>query len=242
MTATHKNVVRAFVAGATGYTGRAVVELLRECGIETAAHVRLESSSLEAHTARFEGQGAIVIACAWQLEALREALAQVQPTHVFCLIGTTRSRARDEGVSGDIYEAVDYALSSMLIRASVECGVSPKFVYLSSMGVGVHEPKNAYLRARYKVEQELASSGLKWVSARPSFITGDRDEVRPMESVGALFADAMLGTASFFGARRWAAKYRSQTGSELARALVSLALDDGIVGTAVESDGLVARH
>ena len=35
----------AFVAGATGYTGREVVRLLAERGVRTLAHVRPDSSS-----------------------------------------------------------------------------------------------------------------------------------------------------------------------------------------------------
>ena len=41
-----KQEVRAFVAGATGYTGREVVRLLGERGIETHMHVRPDSSQL----------------------------------------------------------------------------------------------------------------------------------------------------------------------------------------------------
>ena len=51
---------RAFVAGATGFTGREVVATLRERGIATVAHVRAESSRRAEWTARFEAQGAEV--------------------------------------------------------------------------------------------------------------------------------------------------------------------------------------
>ena len=54
----------AFVAGATGYTGREVVRLLAERGIETYAHIRPDSKS----RARFEQQ----------FTALESAMASLQ--------------------------------------------------------------------------------------------------------------------------------------------------------------------
>jgi hypothetical protein len=219
-----------------------VVEVLRERDIAVAAHIRPDSSQRDDLAARFTGLGAAVSLCSWEPEALTAALAEFKPHLVFCLIGTTRSRARRDGVAGDIYESVDYSLSSMLLRASVACGSNPKFVYLSSLGVGERAPKNAYLRARYKVEQELQGSGLQWVSARPSFITGDRTEARPMESVGATLMNVFMSAAAVVGARNWADTYRSQTGRELASALVSLALDRSVIDCVVESAELIQRH
>ena len=43
----------AFIAGATGYTGRHVTERLARLGVRTVAHVRSDSSALGAWTARF---------------------------------------------------------------------------------------------------------------------------------------------------------------------------------------------
>jgi len=237
-----REMVRAFVAGATGYTGQSVVELLLDQDVTVAAHIRPNSTRRAEFTSSFRSQGATVVSCAWDLEAITKELVTLQPDLVFCLIGTTRSRARREGLSGDIYELVDYSLSSILIQAAQACGSQPKFIYLSSMGVAGRAPRSPYLLARYKVERELRESGLPWVAARPSFITGDRVEARPMESAGAAVLNACLSAATVMGASRWASRYRSQTGRELATALVSLAMDPAVTNGAFESDTLVLRH
>lgn len=46
----------AFVAGATGRTGRAVVTALRHRGVTTIAHVRPESATAPARRARVEAR------------------------------------------------------------------------------------------------------------------------------------------------------------------------------------------
>ncbi|MEC8024582.1 MAG: epimerase, partial [Myxococcota bacterium] len=156
--------------------------------------------------------------------------------------GTTRARARKDNVKGDIYDTIDYGLSSMLLHAAAMCQSQPKFIYLSCTGIGTSEPRNSYLRARYKIERELKKSGLSWVSARPSFITGNREESRPLESLGARFMNSAVSVASAFGAKKWASTYRSQTGLELARALVAAALSDDYNNRVIESDELQRLH
>ena len=225
----------AFVAGATGHTGRAVVQLLCERGIQTYAHIRPNSRSRTRDTQYFESLGASVVCCAWEPAALLDVLTATQPQSVYCLIGTTRKTAKMERLAGDIYETVDYGLSSMLLQASVACGAKPKFIYLSSMGVGTDEPRSAYLRARYRVEAELRDSGLSYVSARPSFITGNRIESRPIESFGAVVGDGLLSVMGAFGAKRMANNYRSQTGAQLAESLIRLGMDDTYDAHCVDS-------
>ena len=234
--------VTAFVTGATGYTGRSVVALLRRRGVTTLAHMRPESTRATAHVRDFEALGARIISCPWNAAELDAVMDAERPQVVFCLIGTTRARARKDNVKGDIYDTIDYGLSSMLLHAAAMCQSQPKFIYLSCMGIGTSEPRNSYLRARYKIERELRESGLSWVSARPSFITGDRRELRPMESLGARLLNSAVSVATAVGAKKWAATYRSQTGQELAHALVTAALSDEYRDCIIESDELQQLH
>ena len=111
-------------------------------------------------------------------------------------------------------------------------------MYLSAAGVR-EGTRNAYLDARARVERALRASGLPFVIARPSFVTGpDRDEPRPLERSAAIAADAALGLAARLGARRLAARWRSTTGAALAAALVRLALDPAAEGRVAEADAL----
>ncbi len=219
---------RAFVAGATGFTGREVVATLRERGIATVAHVRAESSRRAEWTARFEAQGAEVDASPWTAEAIGAALARVQPTQVYALLGTTRKRAQGEGRSAlEAYEAVDYGLTKLLIDAAEALELAPRFVYLSSVGAAPGT-RNPYLAARAKVEAALEASQLPYFCAQPSFISGPgRDDSRPGERVGSLIGDLALGTLGLFGAKGTQARYASTTPAILARALVRLGCEGG---------------
>lgn len=227
----------AFVAGATGFTGREVVRALAERGVRTIAHVRPSSRERDAWRARFEGLGAEVDLTEWDETSMKATFARLRPTLVFALLGTTRARAKVDGAG---YDAVDYGLTAMLLRASAALEPPPRFVYLSSAGVPSREPARAgYMHARWQIERELNESALPFVIARPSFITGaDRDDDRPGERIGAAVADGALGALGLLGMRRLRDRYRSTTNVTLARALVRLALDGSRARVVVESEAL----
>lgn len=229
--------MRAFVAGATGYTGRNLVEHLGRAGHTVMAHVRPGSRSLRALASRFEAAGAVIDGTPWVRGELMATLAAFAPTHVFALLGTTAARQRSTEPDAT-YERVDRDLTLLLHGAAEDCGRSPVFVYLSSIGADAPRA-NRYLQARRAVEAALAKGSIPWVVARPSFITGpDRPEDRPAERFGAAAADLALGALGLFGATRLRDRYASLTGAELARALAALAEDPKALRTAVETDGL----
>ena len=214
----------AFIAGATGYTGRATVEVLRSLELTVIAHVRPDSSRLETWTERFTKLGAQVDVSPWTPEAMSAALARHSPTWVFALLGTTRSRARQEGRDAvTAYEAVDYGLTRMLIDAAVSTEGSPLLVYLSSIGVR-QGTRNPYLAARAKVEAYLQETSLPHVIARPSFISGaNREEFRFGERAAAIVGDSALAFAALLGGQTLRERYASMTNTELAQGLVGLA-------------------
>jgi len=231
-----------FVAGATGYTGREVVRVGHEQGCSVVAHIRPESTSRERWEGRFSEIGAEVDLSPWTAEAMAAALEQAQPSHVFALLGTTRSRASEEEArrGGEVsYETVDYGLTKLLLDACTQLSSSPRFVYLSSMGLGAEEPSNAYLNVRWRIEQALREGSVPFTIVRPSFITGpDRDESRPGERIGAAVADGALTLVGWLGGGRLRDRYQSLDNTELATAMVRLALDPTAAGATVEADGL----
>jgi len=217
--------IRAFVAGATGYTGREVARLLGEQNIETYMHVRPDSSQLERWKGYAEEAGVHLDTTPWRAQAFDERFKELQPTHVFGLLGTTKARAKRVGrLGGDAslntYETVEYGLTMELLSAGQKMSSQPRFVYLSSAGSGP-KAKGDYLKVRHRIEEALRESYDNFVSIRPSFITGEgRDDARPMERVGAGLSDVLLSTIGLIGAGRLRDRYRSITNTELARAVI----------------------
>jgi uncharacterized protein YbjT (DUF2867 family) len=236
--------VVAFVAGATGLTGRHVVGELVARGVAAVAHVRPDSPELAEHTARFEALGAKVDTAPWSADAMARSLERWRPRVVFALLGTTRARAaraRREGrdPAAESYEAVDYGLTSLLLGAAARLDPPPRFVYLSSTGSDAGT-RNAYLAARARLERELRESGVPHVIARPSFIVGERERSRRWEGVAARLSDGALAVAGALGARRLQDRYRAIDAASLAAALVRLAFEPAGEARVVEADELHA--
>jgi hypothetical protein len=194
-----------------------------ERGVRTVAHVRPDSSSLERWRGTFEEEGAEIETAPWTPQGMAEALGAHHPDFVFSLLGTTAKRAKREGGS---YEEVDYGLTVMLLRATVDAGEPPPcFVYLSAAGAG-GRAVNAYMKVRVRVEEEIRRSGVPHLIARPGFITGPgRDEDRPAERMGAAVLDGALGALAALGVRAPLNRWGSLTGPQLGGALVALAVD-----------------
>ena len=232
-----KSDTRLFVAGATGYTGRALVRLGREAGLDMIAHIRPDSSRLEACREAFEEQGARVDTTPWEQEAMAQTLAEIEPSHIFFVIGTTKKRMRqEEGDAG--YEAIDYGLAKLLVDAAVQAEVSARFVYLSAHGVK-EGASTAYYEARWKAEEAVRDSGLSYAIARPGFISGEnRQESRPMERVGAVLGDAVTGLAGALGATKFRDRYKSRDNEQMARELLTVALDPEAENRTFDSDEL----
>ena len=217
----------AWVAGATGFVGRAVVPRLVARGARTIAHVRPDSSRIDEWKSRFADHGAEVDIAAWTAAAIGERLRATGATHVFCLIGTTRGAAKRDKVEGDIYQAIDLGLTRILVEAAQAAGTRPRFVYLSSVGADAHA-RSGYLKARGQAEAVVIASGLPYRIARPSFISGPgRDESRPGERTASVLTDSVLAVAGVLGGKKLRDRYRSTTPDVLADALVRLGFDDG---------------
>jgi nucleoside-diphosphate-sugar epimerase len=237
----------AFVAGATGYTGLAVVRAIVARGGTAIAHVRPDSPSLGAARARFAAMGASIDTTAWNPEALRATLERMRPTHVFALLGITKARARARARAGaptESYESVDYGLTAMLLDATRHAAPAALFVYLSSLGAS-ETRSNEYVRVRGRIERAIRDSHLSALIVRPSFITGpDRDESRPTERIAASVANSVLAVLALLGGRTLRDRFGSMTATDLAESTVTLALQPGTGVRIVDPVGLrgALRH
>ncbi|HEY1557976.1 MAG TPA: NAD(P)H-binding protein [Kofleriaceae bacterium] len=225
----------AFVLGATGFVGREVVRQLCVRGARAFAHVRPDSKQLADWQTRFGELGATVDTTAWDAAALAARWHELKPAQVYVLIGTTRGKAKADGVDGNIYERVDLGLTKLAIEAARASEVAPRVVYLSSVGADAGA-RSAYLRARGQAEDAVTASGLPWAIARPSIITGERDDSRFGERSAAIVGDGLLAVARGlfgpWGGKRLRERYRSTTPDVLASALIR-------IGEAPEHDVIV---
>ena len=215
---------RAFVAGATGLTGRALVEELAGRGIETIAHVRQDQGQLDEWLEWFRTQGSQVDVTAWEQIDISSTLARLKPSLVFCLLGSNPTRMRRTGAHKfnpfvDGYDAVDYGYSTMLMRASSSCGSNPRFVLVSAQGASEQAPAGL-LRAKGKAEWFLASSSLRYTVVRVATILGTPLEQR------------RRGRRDRFLARYGLAREQwDVTPADLAKVLADAALDPAAVDT-----------
>ncbi|MGQ0562588.1 MAG: SDR family oxidoreductase [Gemmatimonadota bacterium] len=233
---------RAFVTGATGYTGQAVVRELVRRDVECIAHVRPDSPQLEQWRARFTGLGATFDCTPWGDAEFDAVIRHYRPAFVFALLGTTRQRARRARRRGarDSYETVDYQLTSIALKATAKLSPDARFIYLSSVGVRAGT-RNPYLAARWRLESELKQSGLRYVIAQPALITGaDREQFRITERGAALAAQAVFAAAGALGFRTFTQRYATLTGPQLGRALVNAALDPSCTNVMLEVPQLTA--
>jgi uncharacterized protein YbjT (DUF2867 family) len=144
----------AFIAGATGYTGRALMEeLARRNGPWTARpHARKAGA--------FDGA---VVCDPRDVAALTAGMRGCDA--VVQLIGTVKARFAD----GD-YDAIDYGTTVALGEAAKAAGV-PRLLLLSSVGAG--SGVGAYLACKQKTEKWVQASGLEHTIVRPSAIVGE---------------------------------------------------------------------
>lgn len=144
----------AFVAGATGYTGRALMDLFAREKSEWKPRPHARSAG------KLEGA---VVCNARDVAALTDGMRGCDA--VVQLIGTVKARFAEGN-----YDDIDYGTTVALGEAAKAAGV-PRFLLLSSVGAG--KPANQYLTAKRKTEEWVEKSGLEHTIVRPSFIVGE---------------------------------------------------------------------
>jgi uncharacterized protein YbjT (DUF2867 family) len=199
--------MNAWVVGATGLVGRALLEAsLADRRVDKlAAIVRrpLESSAAKLST--------LVV----DFERLEHELRGRQATHAFCCLGTTIKKAGSQAA----FRRVDHDYPLAFGRAALAAGVK-KLLVVTALGA---DPKSSifYNRVKGELEANLAALGLPELHfLRPSLLLGEREERRRAEAIGMALAKPlgklMIGPLS---------RYRAIEGADVARAMLTLALD-----------------
>ena len=159
----------AFIAGSTGFTGRALARAPRRDDVTLRLHVRQKSSS----RAHIDDPRRVVTP--FDVDALAEAMdgcdACVQ------LIGTVRKKF-DAHTS---YESVDFGTTQTLLAAARHADV-PHFVLLSS--AGAQTGLGAYLAWKKRTEELVRNSGRGYTILRPGYLAGDNENPERAKLVG----------------------------------------------------------
>ena len=149
--------MKILVAGASGKTGRLVVEQLLARGEQVKALVRREEAATE-------------LAALGAETVVADLTGDVAHTLSGCDAVVFAAGAR---MTGDP-EEVDYQGAVKLLEAAEAQGVS-RFVMISSLGTGyaerMPEMLGPYLQAKYKAEQALEASTLSYTIVKPGGLT-----------------------------------------------------------------------
>ena len=212
--------IKVWVAGASGFTGRALTEALaRSSGFEVHPHIRPRSSRLTRLSAEWEELKLEPIIEDWG--SIEPHFARVQPDVVVCLLGVTKKQTKRGGGS---YAEVDEGLTLQMIELTSRHSPDAHLIYLSSQGADWGR-WSAYLRARMNVERALKLSSLRATIVRPGLLSGEsRDEQRPLEEHSATLSRALCAILDRLGLTAFADGFRPLDAPELARVMVELAL------------------
>jgi uncharacterized protein YbjT (DUF2867 family) len=168
----------AIVLGATGLTGRHLVERL--VTDDRYGEVKLFSRRSSDHPSPKirEYIGDIL-----QLEQFRENFtADV----VFCCVGTTSSKTSDR----NIYRAIDYGIPYHAARLASKNRI-PSFLVISSIGANPNS-RVFYTRTKGEMEEAVLSLQLPHTYIlRPSLILGERKERRWAEEAAAVIMQSV---------------------------------------------------
>ena len=149
--------MKVLVAGASGKTGRLVVEQLLARGQSVKALVRREEAATE-------------LAALGAETVVADLTGDVSGTLSGCDAAVFAAGA---GMSGDP-EAVDNRGAVKLLEAAEAQGVT-RFVMVSSLGTGyaerMPEMLKPYLQAKHKAEQALGASTLSYTIVKPGGLT-----------------------------------------------------------------------
>ena len=176
--------MKAFVAGATGETGRRIVKQLVDRGIQVRAFVRDEAKAREILPEGVE----IVTGDVLQAQTLKDALKGC--TVVFCATGAKPS------IDPTQPYLVDFEGTKNLVNAAKAEGIE-QFVLVTSLCVSkLLHPLNLFwgiLVWKKWAEEYLQRSGLTYTIVRPGGLKNDDNDDRII----------MKGMDSLFDGKRW---------------------------------------
>jgi len=203
---TAQAAVDAWIAGATGLVGRALLERLL-----ARPEVKQVTAIVRRPTGRTHAKLRELVV---DFDHLETSLAGRSATHVFCCLGTTIGAAGSQ----EVFRRVDHDYPLALGRAALKGGAR-KVLVVTAMGAN-SKSRIFYNRVKGDLEQDLRALGLPELHLlRPSLLLGERTERRSGERLAMILAAPMK--ALLVGPLR---KYRPIAASDVAEAMLKIGL------------------
>jgi len=158
--------VKVFIAGATGYVGRQIVRDLIKAGHSVSAIVRKGSEGKLPE--EVQGKITIITGDVQASVSYRAALDGCEA--VINLPGLLREFPR----KGITFEGVHFLGTKSLVDAAIIAGVT-RFIQMSALGV-CEGARPKYQETKFRAEEYLIASGLRWTIFRPSLMFGNEKE------------------------------------------------------------------
>ncbi len=218
---------RAFIAGATGYLGRKVIEYLVAEGVETYAHIRPDQKHIDEWVEYFVSMGATPDLTPWEQKDMSKLMTKLHPTLAFSFLGSNRLRTKKIGnikpnPFEDSFQAVDYGLTAMMIRAATSATSQPRVIVISAVGAQKHS-FSKFLKTKGQLEEFTKSSKLPYTIIRSPKITGqDRTDRSDEAARKIIWRDVLVDTVPI---KKLANRYHSIDNDYLAQAVADIALD-----------------
>ncbi|HAL83194.1 MAG TPA: nucleoside-diphosphate sugar epimerase [Mucilaginibacter sp.] len=203
---------KAIIAGASGLTGGILLDILLQQPDYDEVLLLLRKELPIRHQKLTQ----LVI----DFDRLGDYEGQINGHAVFCCLGSTRKKTPDLSV----YRKIDHDYPLQLAQIAAKNGID-QYHLVSALGANAAS-SNFYTKMKGETEEDIKKVGLKCLHIyRPSFLSGNRSEKRPLERFFSFiikFIDPLL-----IGGLK---KYRSIPAATVARAMYkqSLKNEEGV--------------
>jgi uncharacterized protein YbjT (DUF2867 family) len=160
--------MKIFLTGGTGFVGSAVLEQLLQAGHTVRCLVRSGSQRKLHFPPEKRSRIEIALGDVTQPELLKSLIAGCDA--VVHLVGIIREVPR----AGVTFEKIHYDGTRNVVDAAQSAGTK-RFVHVSALGTRPNAPSR-YHQTKYRAEEYLKASGLRYTIFRPSIMFGGRDK------------------------------------------------------------------
>ena len=160
---------KAIIAGASGLIGGELLNIL----LQHADYERILILVRTELPLKHKKLTQLVI----DFDKLKDHEKEINGHAIFCCLGSTRKKTPNL----DVYRRIDHGYPLQLAQMAAKNGVE-QYHLVSALGADAGS-SNFYTKMKGETERDIKEAGLHCLHIyRPSFLTGDRKEKRPVEN------------------------------------------------------------